>query len=495
MINNTLTKSATGSIYSIVVSSITIVLGFTRSVILMRLLDVELFGTIALALFYSTIILPLTIFGLDHALIQYKNPSDRSFSTHFTLRILFSALALLIGWLFSPLLRSFIGEQFINIILALIFANFLDSTSATHFVILRREMRFGVLAVINLCTSLAMTIFVPLLAYLGAGVWSLVGEHIISAMVRWISVWVVVRPWRFQFNLDRGEMHKQLTFGYQVLLSNLLSILLDRFDDFWTGTALGKTALGFYSKAYEISQYPERVLSAPITMVFMSSYANLQEKRLELSQAFFRSSCFLIRVGLLINAVLLIVTPEFVSLLFTEKWLPIVPIFRYMLVYIFLDPLYINLSSLMVGVGHPRLLTRVRLTQTTLFIILVILFAYLWGTNGVAIATNVMMFEGTLALIISSRKFVDYSISKMFLVPVISVIIAISVGILIDQVLQIRSLLGLLLIKSVLVGSVYILVLTIFEYQNIRRFGFASIKPIISQIRTYLTGIDPDRQL
>jgi PST family polysaccharide transporter len=93
-----------------------------------------------------------------------------------------------------------------------------------------------------------------------------------------------------------------------------------------------------------MAQYPERVLATPITSVFFSTYAAVQENREELSKAFFRSSSFLVRIGLLMTVVLLATAPEVTLILFGEVWLPIVPVFRLMLVYIMLDPIYVTTS-------------------------------------------------------------------------------------------------------------------------------------------------------
>ena len=96
--------------------------------------------------------------------------------------------------------------------LILLIVSLLDSTYATHFVILRRDMRFGALAIINLCASVLMTIITPIAAYLGAGVWSLVIEQALGSIVRWIGVWIFLRPWKLSFQLNITEARSQICF-------------------------------------------------------------------------------------------------------------------------------------------------------------------------------------------------------------------------------------------------------------------------------------------
>ena len=408
MSESVFSKSVRGSAYNMAVSAITIVLGFARSVLLMRLLQPDQFGFVSLALFFMMFLAPFSTLGIDDALIQRRDPGRITFSTHFVVRLTLAVAILVLGYLASPLLRQIYADQAIvvDVFLVLLGVNLLRATFSTPGVVLRRDMRFGAIAALNLLSSLAMTVTAPLMAYLGAGLWSLVVEQAVGPIVRWIGLWVVLRPWRPSLRFDRMEAKSLFGFGKHVLTANLLGILLDRFDDFWAGTALGPTALGYYSRAYEIAQYPERVLATPITSVFYPAYAALQGDREEVSRAFFRSSSFLVRAGLLVSIVLLVTAPEITVLLFGENWLPIVPVFRLMLVYIMLDPLYVNLSFLIMGSGHPDLLSRVRLIQIIVFVVSVVAGAFLWGISGVALAADLMMLSGTVILSLYRRRFV-----------------------------------------------------------------------------------------
>ena len=476
-------KSALGSFYYIAVTSITMVLGFIRAIALMRLLGVDSFGTISLAMVFSRFVLPFSSLGLDHALLQKKAPSEEAYSTHFILRIGFSIIVGLTCLGISPIMRIGFDDQMVNIFLILLVINLIDSTYATHFVILRREMRFGSLAIINLCTSISMTILTPLAAYLGAGVWSLVLEQALGSIIRWGSAWLIIHPHQLSLRLSSEEARSQLSFGSQVTYGNLLGTVLDRFDDFWVGTTLGSTALGYYSRAYELTQYPERLLSAPITTVFISAYASRREERQELSKLFFRSSSFLVRTGFLISAIMVLTAPELVTILFTSRWLSIVPIFRLMTIYILFDPIYINLSTMLVGIGHPKLLNRVRLIQAGIFILAVILLAEFWGTSGVAIAADVMMMTGVVLLIGTSQRFVQFSLRRMWLLPSLAALLACTVGYFLPKQLPISTPVSLLIIKTGFILITYVVTMLIFEFNDIRRYGFASIKPILEELK------------
>jgi PST family polysaccharide transporter len=265
-----------------------------------------------------------------------------------------------------------------------------------------------------------------------------------------------------------------------------LGVLLDRFDDFWVGTYLGSRSLGYYSRAYALAQYPERIIATPIVNVFFPTYAAVQNNKTELSKAFFRSSSFLIRTGFLFALVLMITAPEITLILFTATWLPIVPIFRIMVVYILLDPFYVNLSYLLAGIGQPGVLTRTRIIQTAFFVVAVISFAYLWGVKGVAVAANLMMFIGTIILVVKIRQFVSFSLTRMLRWPIVAFLLASIAGLITLHYSENLNIWSSLFLKGSVVTIVYLLTLYLTERKVFHEYGTLILQPLWNQMKSLL---------
>jgi hypothetical protein len=77
MSDSALSRSMRGSVYNIAVSAVTAVLGFGRSVLLMRLLAPDQFGFVTLALFFMTFLTPFSSFGIDSATDPAAKPWER----------------------------------------------------------------------------------------------------------------------------------------------------------------------------------------------------------------------------------------------------------------------------------------------------------------------------------------------------------------------------------------------------------------------------------
>lgn len=427
-------KTVKGSAYTVGASAVTMVLGFSRSVLMARLLAPEDFGVVAFALAFLNFTIPLRDFGLDQALIHRKpdeaKPLDDILAAHFSLRMLLTGLFVLLLLAATPVLRFFYPQKptLVPVLLLLSVGAVARALGATPTAYLQKEMQFRELAVLQLATSLSMTIIGPSMAWQGFGVWAIVGEQISGVAVATLIVWFFIRPWHPRLEFNRHDVKWYLNYGKFVFVTHSLGRTLQEFDDFWVGTSLGSLALGFYSKSYEFALYPRRIISDPLTRVVFPLFAKLQDNRVQLSKAYFRFSSLVTRVGFLLAGVMVLGVRPFVSIILGDKWVPMVTTFRLMILYVLLDPLLMIGANLAQAVGYPDFWTRARVTQVIVFVPAVILGSYAWGTNGVALATDAALLIGLVLLFVQNRRLVDVSLKRMLGTPALGLSIGLALG-------------------------------------------------------------------
>jgi O-antigen/teichoic acid export membrane protein len=173
----------------------------------------------------------------------------------------------------------------------------------------------------------------------------------------------------------------------------------------------------------------------------------------------------------MVGVVLLIVIPEATSILLGESWLPIVPVFRLMTVYVVLDPLYLNLSRLVIGVGRPRILVRVRLGQVLLFVAAVVVFSRWWSIEGIAIAANLMMLAGVVALLVYSARYVRMQLARMLGWPTCALLVAAALGVALSAKVTWPGLWPALIVKMLGVSLSFALVLVVAERRTLLEHG------------------------
>lgn len=412
-------RTLRGSVVSLAASLVTLVLGFVRAILLARWLLPEHFGLMALALFYIGLAAQLRGLGLDAAIIHRQDADEPLLRTYFSLRMGTDVVASLLLLAATPLLAwaypHMVGLE--RVMPLLILAHLLANLSQVQETLLRKELAFSSLALVDVLASLAMTLIAPYLAWRGWGVGALVAERLSGLGMRFLLTWGPLRRWRPRLGWERAWARWLWAFGKPSWVASNLSYFLDRFDDFWIGTALGQTPLGYYDKAYELAHYPRRVLANPLIAVLAPVFAKLQGDRLRLSRLFYRSAHVILRTSFLLAGAMALAMPEFIHLVIGDKWLPMLLTFRLMMVYIVLDALVMLVSNLLLAVGQPRALQQANLVQAVFFLPAVILGARLWGIQGVALAADGMLLIGAWQLYRPLRRVVDFSLPRLVAWP------------------------------------------------------------------------------
>ena len=170
--NTNIARQATkGSLYSVSSSATTIVLGFVRTTVLLRLLSPTHYGVTTLALLYVNLVSVLCRFGFDQALIHHKAVTESVRRTYFAMRmgttliglISLVLLALIIGRFYphEPLLTA--------VIMAYILVYAIREFNSSQVIILRKKLAFRHISIIDVISSISMTIVAPTLAWFGWG--------------------------------------------------------------------------------------------------------------------------------------------------------------------------------------------------------------------------------------------------------------------------------------------------------------------------------------
>jgi len=463
--NSIAAETVRGSLYSVSASVVTLALGFIRSVLLARLLLPQHFGLLALALFFIGLAAQLRALGLDRALIHQRKMNDCTLGTYFTLRFGALLASLLLLFALSPILAYLYPTMPLlkPVLVALIGVEFLRGITIIQETLLRRRMAFRQLSMADVIGSVTMTIVAPFLAWRGWGIWALVAEQFSGVLARVISLWWMFPSWRPRLGWDKTIARWFWNYGRPTWVATNLAFLLDRFDDFWVGTALGKAALGYYSRSYEFARYPRRVISNPLVGVFLPTFAKVQENRLALSRAYFRAASVILRAGFLISGAFALIMPEFIHLIIGDKWMPMLFTFRLMLIYTLLDSLLLLSQNLLLAVGRPGPLARVRLFQVAFFIPAVIVGAYGWNINGVALAADGMLIVGAVCLCRYLREVVDFSLYRLGFWPLVALATAWITGWMVEQYRVTANIWLMAGLKLAVYTAIYILVLWLTE--------------------------------
>ena len=460
-------RAITGIGYTTLAKVITTTIGFIRTLLLLKLLHPDDFGSVTFALFFASLIGAVTQFSLHHAFIHGASENEDEFAASvMTVDITLATGRLGLAILLSPLLAWLYPEYpLLPLLLIIFFAAYIPgAAAAAPLAVLERRMAYRRIATINVVSSFVITTMTIGLAWLGFGIWALVLEVVLMRLLLFAGLYAYKPPWKPRLRFKTDFIRRYSRFSLAISGSNLLAFLTDRFDDYWTGDFLGKTSLGYYSRAYELAGYPRRIIASPVIKVAFPTFSHLRHDKNTLSQAFVRYLAFLIRAGFWVALTLFLTAPEFIALL-GDKWLPMLTTFRIMVIYTLVDPLTGLLSVLFIALGRPIITTKTRVIQLILFVPGVAALGHFYGIEGVAVAADIMIMTGFIILLLKARQHVVFSVRYLFAAPGLAFVTAVSITSYLSLYLPSGNLFLFFLSKVLLSSAIFLLILFLLERQ------------------------------
>lgn len=412
--------------WNAVSSIVQVIVGFIQTIVLARLLPIEVFGVYAAAKSVIGLTIGLPAFGMASSFLyrsEHNLDIEQSAAIHFTIKSALTVLwfALMLG---GTLLLVDPDQPDLKLAFVVItMTAALTSMTQTPRLILSRKVLHKRLATLQVIDTIVTTIVTIGLALGGVTLWALLMSDVVTTVVAIFMLYIWRPVWRPRFTWHPAGMRYFLTFGASNVGIRLLTDALDRLDDVWTGAFLGKTPLGFYSKAYSFAKYPSIILASPLEPVSAGMYAEVGHDRKRLSSAFFMTNALLVRSGFLLAGLLALVAPEFIILAIGERWLPMLDAFRLMLIFTLFDPMKRTIANMFVGVGKPRIVLHARILQLVIMGIGLFTLGPALGIAGVALAVDIMLVIGIGYVLWRAKEFVDYSLVALMAWPGIALTI------------------------------------------------------------------------
>jgi O-antigen/teichoic acid export membrane protein len=270
-------RSVRGGLVTLASQGAKFVLQLGSTAVLARILAPGDFGLIAMVTVITGFLVLFKDIGLARAIVQRSEVTVDQLSTLFWINVLLSTGVALTAAAVAPLIAWVYGEPDLIAITLVLSSSFVVSGLTTqHDALLRRQMRFTALALVEI-GSIVMGVSAAItMALLGFGHWALVGLIIGNAVANCVLVWTLA-GW-FPGRPVRGSgVRPLLAYGSGLAGFNVLNYFTRNFDNFLIGVALGSAPLGIYSKAYNLLLLPVRQINSPLGAVALPVLSRLQD--------------------------------------------------------------------------------------------------------------------------------------------------------------------------------------------------------------------------
>jgi O-antigen/teichoic acid export membrane protein len=326
-------QAARSGAIAIVSNAVQMVIGVSTTLVLVRILEPADFGVFAVA--WILMLLGSTVRDLGVSVSIINAPS----LTQERVSILFwsgqtSNLAVgLTLAILGPFLAWVYGMQELVVLMPAVgFASILAGTGAIYDGLLKRRLRFGIVAARDIGCMVAGSVTAIIVAWLGYGFWALVAQQLAVAFVGLLiyllsTSWLPSHPIR---SLAAARKEQGLLWhGSRLSVSKCISTLGMSADRLLLGTFAGERSLGLYQQAFMWSEFPVRQVYQPLVGVVVSTFSRVQN----MSNAVYRSAFRQAELVLFAIALPLLIFGStqgdlVIPVLLGDKWIDAIPLFE-----------------------------------------------------------------------------------------------------------------------------------------------------------------------
>lgn len=352
LIGNLRRRSVRGGATTLGAQALKFLLTLVSTALLARLLDPRDFGLIVMV---TAVVGLANLFkdpGLSQATVQQAEVTQEQISTLFWLNAALGCVLTAAVAAVAPLLAWFYAEpRLVPVTWTLSGCLLLGGLVAQHTALLRRQMRYRALAVIEVVSLLAGRCTGIALALGGLGYWALVADAVVLTGVTASMAWVV-SGWRPGWPCARAAVRDMVRFGAHLTGFNVLNYFSRNADNVLVGWYWGPAALGLYGKAYGLVLLPLQQLVSPISQVVVPALSRLQDDPQRYRRYYCKALLPLLAVTMPLVVFTAIEADSIVRLLLGEKWLESARIYRWLAPAALVGTSYVATGWVYVSLGR-----------------------------------------------------------------------------------------------------------------------------------------------
>ncbi len=297
---------------------------FIVSVILARLLDPGVYGTVALVTVFTSILHVFLDSGMGTALVQKKDVDDLDFSTVFFFNIALCLVLYTVIFICAPLIADFYNNpQLKPLVRVLSLTLLVSGVKNVQQAYVSRHLLFKQFFFATLGGTIGAAFVGIWMAYRGYGVWALVVQSLFNHTIDTIILWAAVK-WRPKRMFSMERLKVLYSFGWKMLASSLLDAVYTELRALIIGKKYTKEDLAYYNRGAQFPKLFVTNINTSIDSVILPTMSLHQDNRdvvRHMTRTAIKTSTYLMMpmmMGLAVCAV------PVVDLVLTEKWLPAV---------------------------------------------------------------------------------------------------------------------------------------------------------------------------
>ncbi|MDR0799507.1 MAG: lipopolysaccharide biosynthesis protein [Dysgonamonadaceae bacterium] len=305
-----------------------IVVQLIVSAVLARLLPVEDFGIVAIAI---VLIQFLTIFadmGVGSAIVQNKNLSVRDLNDIYSFTVYAGIVLSVLFFFAADWVAAFYDKSALIVICRILSVNlFFLAINVVPNALILKDKKFKFIAKRTLILQLISGVISIVFAYKGFGLYSLLISPIFTA----IGVFIFnyrKNPQRFFIRFCLAPLKKIFSFSFYQFLFSFINYFSRNMDKLIIGKYLTLSDLGYYEKSYRLMMLPMENVTSVITPVMHPVLTTLQNDKAGLATHYNKIIKLLATISFPLGILLYFLATEIIRIVFGNQWDNSIPVFK-----------------------------------------------------------------------------------------------------------------------------------------------------------------------
>lgn len=259
---------------------------FIVGLVLARLLSPEEYGLIGIVLIFTTVLSSVVDSGFSTALVRKKETTNDDYNTMFITNMVISILMFVVLWLCTPLIAHFFNRpELVPVTRVMGLILIFQALSITQYTILVKRIDFKTRTKASLTAALISGVIGIGMAYMGFGVWALVGQQLSNKLLYTICLWILNKWWP-QIKFCKNSFQYMWGFGWKILVSSLLNNVWNQIYQMVVGKCYSPATLGQYSRAKDYANLFSLNFTTIIQRVTYPALAEVQDDKVRMVAAY-----------------------------------------------------------------------------------------------------------------------------------------------------------------------------------------------------------------
>lgn len=250
---------------------------FLLMLFMARLLSPDDYGTVGLLAIFIQLSNTFAESGFSLALVRKQDRTQVDLSTAFYFNIVVGIICYFIVFCIAPWVADFYNKPILTSLLRVLALTIpISSLSTVLVAMMNYNMQFKKQAMISITHTLVSGVLGLAMAFMGYGVWALVGQSLIATCLGTVLCWLLNR-WHPFWIYSWKSFQEMFGFSSKLLFTRIIDTIYGNVYSIVIGKVYSPATLGHYTRAQNWATMPSTNIVGVLNNVSFASLSKIQD--------------------------------------------------------------------------------------------------------------------------------------------------------------------------------------------------------------------------